>query len=110
MQTSRAEQHMPTSLRGISKKAKENPKYRFGNLCNLLTEENLRWCFPLLNRKAAPGIDDVDYDTFGANLDDNIAQTVNDLKEGRYKAKLVRRRYIPKSGGRRPLGIFCCRG
>ncbi len=29
----------------------------------------------------------------------------SDLKAGRYKAKLVRRRYIPKPGGRRPLGI-----
>jgi len=106
MQTSRAEQHMQTSLRGIAKKAKENPKYRFRNLCNLLTEENLRWCFPQLNRKAAPGIDDVDYGTFGANLDDNITQIVNDLKAGEYKAKLVRRRYIPKPGGHRPLGIF----
>ena len=27
------------------------------------------------------------------------------MKEGKYKAKLIRRRYIPKTGGRRPLGI-----
>ncbi len=27
------------------------------------------------------------------------------LKNGSYKAKLIRRRYIPKQGGRRPLGI-----
>jgi len=96
---------MQTSLRAIARKAKENPKYRFGNLCNLLTEDNLRWCFPKLNRKAAPGIDAVDYTVFEADLDENIAQVVGDLKGGRYKAKLVRRRYIPKAGGRRPLGI-----
>ena len=38
-------------------------------------------------------------------MEENIGWIVTDLKEGRYKAKLVRRRYIPKAGGRRPLGI-----
>jgi RNA-directed DNA polymerase len=105
MQSSKAEQHMQTSLRGIAKKAEQNSKYRFQNLSNLLTEANLRWCFPQLNRKAAPGVDAVDYEAFEANLDENVAVVVKDLKEGKYKAKLVRRRYIPKTGGRRPLGI-----
>jgi group II intron reverse transcriptase/maturase len=105
MQIRKADQHMQTSLRGIAKRAKENPKHRFGNLFSLLNEENLRWCFPQINRKAAPGVDAVDYKTFEANLDDNIVQIVKELREGRYKAKLIRRRYIPKTGGRRPLGI-----
>jgi RNA-directed DNA polymerase len=105
MQTSRAGQHMQTSLRGIATKAKQNPKYRFRNLSNLLTEGNLRWCFPQLNRKAAPGVDAVDYAAFEADLDGNIAWIVNALKAGCYKAKLILRRFIPKLGGRRPLGI-----
>jgi len=96
---------MQTSLRGIAKRAKEESECRFGNLISLLSEENLKWCFPQLNRKAAPGVDAVDYVAFEADLDDNIARIVSDLKGGRYKAKLVRRRYIPKPGGRRPLGI-----
>ena len=105
MQIRQADKHMQTSLRGIAKRAKVFPKHLFGNLFSLLNEENLRWCFPQLNRKAAPGVDAVDYAAFEANLDENIGWIVNDLKEGRYKAKLVRRRYIPKAGGRRPLGI-----
>jgi len=105
MQIRQADKHMQTSLRGIAKRAREDSKYRFGNLFSLLNEENLKWCFPQLNRKAAPGVDAVDYAAFEADLDDNIARIVSDLKDGRYKAKLVRRRYIPKSGGRRPLGI-----
>ena len=105
MQIRQADKHMQTSLHGISKRAKVSPKHLFGNLFSLLNEENLRWCFPQLNRKAAPGVDAVDYTTFEANLDGNISGIVSDLKEGRYKAKLVRRRYIPKAGGRRPLGI-----
>jgi group II intron reverse transcriptase/maturase len=96
---------MQTSLRGIAKRAKEAPKHRFGNLYSLLNEANLRWCFPQLNRKAAPGVDGVDYETFEAKLDENIVRIGDDLKEGKYRAKLVRRHYIPKIGGRRPLGI-----
>jgi len=105
MQIRKADQHMQTSLRGIAKRAKKSPKHRFGNLFSLLNEENLSWCFPQLNRKAAPGVDEVDYKTFEANLDENIIQIVKDLKDGKYKAKLIKRRYIPKIGGRRPLGI-----
>ncbi len=64
------------------------------------------WCFPAMNRKAAPGVDEIDWKAFGANLTENVQQLANDLKEKRYKAKLVRRRYIPKAGGKeRPLGI-----
>jgi group II intron reverse transcriptase/maturase len=105
MQIRKAEQHMQTSLRGIAKRAKENSRHKFGNLYCLLNEENLKWCFPLINRKAAPGVDAVDYETYGANLSENIAQIVSELKKRRYKARLVRRHYIPKIGGRRPLGI-----
>ena len=105
MQIRKADQHMQTSLRGIAKRAKKSPKHRFGNLFSLLNEENLRGCFAQINRKAAPGVDEVDYKTFEANMEENIFNIVNDLKDGRYKAKLIRRRYIPKTGGRRPLGI-----
>jgi RNA-directed DNA polymerase len=105
MQIRKAEHHMQTSLRGIAKKAKEDPKHKFGNLYSLLNEENLKWCFPRINKKAAPGVDAVDYEGFEAKLDENLKKIVMELKEGRYKAKLVKRRYIPKPGGKRPLGI-----
>jgi RNA-directed DNA polymerase len=105
MQIRKAEQHMQTSLRGIAKKAKEDPKHKFGNLYSLLNEENLKWSFSRINKKAAPGVDSVDYEEFKSNLDENVRNIVRELKGKKYKAKLVRRRYIPKTGGRRPLGI-----
>jgi len=106
MQIRQADQHMQTSLRGIAKRAKQDPKHRFGNLYSLLNKANLRGCFPQLNKKAAPGVDRVDWDAFGENLERNVEQIAQDLKQKRYKAKLVRRSYIPKPGGRqRPLGI-----
>ena len=106
MQIRQADQHMPTSLRGIAKKAKEDPKHRFGNLYSLLNEANLRWCFPQLNRKAAPGVDGIEWQDFGEKLGENIEEIALALREKRYKAKLVRRSFIPKAGGKqRPLGI-----
>ena len=69
MQIRQADKHMQTSLRGIAKRAKEDPKHRFGNLYSLLNEANLRWCFPQLNRKAAPGVDGIDWKAFEAELD-----------------------------------------
>ena len=97
---------MQTSLRGIAKRAKEDPKHRFGNLYSLLNEENLTWCFPQLNQKAAPGVDAVDWTAFGADLAGNVSHLATSLKEKRYKARIVRRRNIPKPGGKqRPLGI-----
>ena len=106
MQIRQADRHMQTSLRGIAKRAKEVPKHRFGNLYSLLNEKNLLECFPQLNRKAAPGVDAVDWSTFESNLMENVSSLATSLKEKRYKAKLVRRRNIPKPGGKqRPLGI-----
>ena len=106
MQIRQADKHMQTSLRGIAKRAREDPRHRFGNLYSLLNEANLHWCFNQLNRKSAPGIDGVDWKDFGADLSDNVSSIVTSLKEKRYKARLVRRRYIPKPGGKqRPLGI-----
>jgi len=58
------------------------------------------------NRGAA-GVDKVSLRAFEANLDDNLAALMFDLKhEGRYRADPLRRVYIPKGEGKlRPLGI-----
>ena len=97
---------MQTSLRGISNRAAKNKAHRFGNLYGLLNENFLKWCFWQLKRDAAPGIDQVDFYKYRENLDENIRDLVKRLKQKEYRAKLVRRHYIPKTGGKlRPLGI-----
>ena len=97
---------MQTSLLGIAKKAKSEKRYRFRNLYRELNEELLRDSWRLLRKDAALGVDQVSATEYEANLEENIHQLVERLKRKRYRAKLVRRHYIPKGEGRmRPLGI-----
>jgi hypothetical protein len=66
----------------------------------------LKWFFWQLNRDAAPGVDQVDFYEYRENPDENIANLVKRLKQKSFRAKLVRRQYIPKINGElRPLGI-----
>src|SRR6266849_3671347 len=95
-----------TSLLGIAKKAKSEKRYRFRNLYRELNEEMLRDSWRLLRKDAALGVDRVSAAEYEANLEENIRQLVERLKRKRYRARLVRRHYIPKGDGRmRPLGI-----
>src|SRR6266446_9972857 len=95
-----------TSLLGIAKKARSDKRYRFRNLYRELNEEMLRDSWRLLRKDAALGVDRVSAAEYEANLEENIHQLVERLKRKSYRARLVRRQYIPKGDGKqRPLGI-----
>ena len=97
---------MQTSLERIANKARKKKRYRFQNLYRLLDEKFLEWVFMRLNKKAASGVDQITYQDYERNLKENIGQLVEKLKKKRYRAKLVRRKSIPKGKGKtRPLGI-----
>jgi RNA-directed DNA polymerase len=98
---------MQTILQGIARKAGELKKYRFRNLYGLINQETLKTAWSKLNKQSATGIDRITVKAFEENFDSNIAEIVQVLKEKRYKAKMVRRVYIPKGKGKlRPLGIL----
>lgn len=95
-----------TSLRGIANRAVKDPKHVFRNLSGLLTQEHLYNCFFKLRKDAAVGVDKITYEDYKANLQANVADLWGRVRRGSYKAKFVRRKYIPKGGGKmRPLGI-----
>jgi retron-type reverse transcriptase len=97
---------MQTFLQGIARKAQEQPKHRFGNLYELLNEAFLKECWRDIRKDAAYGVDRVSAQDYQQNLDENIRGLVERLKRKQYRAKLVRRQYIPKGEGKlRPLGI-----
>jgi len=96
----------PTSLRGIANKAASDKAHRFRNLFGMLTVGFLQWCWQFVNKRAASGVDRQDARSYQENLQENIEALVAAVKGGRYRAKLVLRRYIPKLNGKlRPLGI-----
>lgn len=100
------EQHEPTSLRGIAEKAKADKQHRFRDLYRELTAEYLLRCWPDLNKAAASGVDRITADDYAKDLHGNILRLAERLKEKKYRAKLVRRVWIPKENGKeRPLGI-----
>lgn len=101
-----SEQRKPTFLRGIANKARADKRHRFRDLYRCLNAEFLLSCWPDLNKAAASGVDGVTAAAYAENLEANIEALVERLKSKRYRAKLVRRKYIPKDkGGERPLGI-----
>ena len=101
-----SEKGVQTSLRGIAIKAKSKGKHRFQNLYRCLNASFLHVCWKDLNKNAASGVDKVTAKAYEENLDANILALVERLKRKRYRAKLVRRCYIPKENGKeRPLGI-----
>ncbi len=101
-----SEARKPTSLRGIADKAKVDKQHRFRDLYGCLNVELLLDCWGDLNTEAARGVDGVTWQRYAEPLQANVEALVERLKKKRYRAKLIRRRYIPKGNGQeRPLGI-----
>jgi len=90
----------------ISGHARRDPDFQFTSLAHLLNVEYLRDCYKSLNRNKAVGIDNVSWEEYGEELDENLERLVSRLKRKKYKPIPARRVYIPKSETeKRPLGI-----
>lgn len=100
------EERVQTSLQGIAKRASACKDHRFQDLYRLLNEELLLDSWGKLNKRAASGVDEVTAQVYEEDLYANIEDLVRRLKSKCYRAKLVRRCYIPKANGDlRALGI-----
>jgi len=68
--------------------------------------DTLRGAYFSLKRDAAPGVDGQTWRAYGEALERNLQNLSDRVKRGAYRAKPVRRVYIPKPDGRqRPLGV-----
>jgi retron-type reverse transcriptase len=100
------ETRKPTSRRGIADKAKADKQHRVRDLYRCLNVELLLECWGDLNKDAASGVDGVTWHAYAEHLQANVEALVERLKKKRYRAKLIRRHYIPKGNGQeRPLGM-----
>ena len=79
------------------------------SLTGRITLERVHLAFKAVKRnRGAAGIDKVSIEMFEANLDENVVALMRDLKDGSFRARPLRRVYIPKGPGSkklRPLGI-----
>ena len=97
---------MSQGLDRVRHAARQRKKERFTALLHHVTIESLRDAFLALKRRAAPGVDGVTWKDYEAGLEDNLLDLHARVHRGTYRALPVRRRFIPKPGGKqRPLGI-----
>jgi len=91
----------------IHQKAKADKKMRFTALMHhIYNIDMLRLSYSEIKKNAAPGVDQETWTNYGEDLENNLQTLSEKLKCGTYKAKAVRRVYIPKPDGKqRPLGV-----
>jgi RNA-directed DNA polymerase len=96
-----------SALGRVRQAAKADSKQKFTALLHHVYDtERLRAAYRSIERNAAAGIDGETWQRYGEDLEANLADLSERLKRGGYRAKPVRRAYIPKTDGRmRPLGV-----
>jgi RNA-directed DNA polymerase len=96
-----------SALERVREAAKRDKQVRFTALLHhVYNVDHLRVAYFALKRDAAPGIDGETWGHYGQALEANLADLSARLQRRAYRAKPVKRAYIPKADGRlRPLGI-----
>ena len=95
------------ALDRIRQAARRDKQQRFTALWHHVHNgDRLEMAYKRLNRKGAAGVDRVTWQSYGEDLGERLEDLSGRLKRGAYRARPVRRVYIPKSDGRkRPLGV-----
>ena len=105
--TPRRQYGVHSALERIRQAARRDRTLRFTALMHHVDNPAiLREAYFSRGREAAPGVDRVTWRQYGGDLEDNLLDLSGRLKRGAYRAKPVRRVFVPKTDGRpRPLGV-----
>ena len=97
----------PSALERVRQAAGKDRRQRFTALLHHVYDVGrLRAAYRAVKRDAAAGVDGETWQHYGEDLEVNLKVLAERLKRGVYRAKPVRRAYIPKADGRqRPLGV-----
>lgn len=87
-----------TKLNRIAALSKAKPGMVFSNLLHHFNEESFLVCFLELDGKKALGIDDIDKDSYGKNLKENLHDLVERIRHMAYIPGTVLQVLIPKEG------------
>ncbi len=98
---------LPNELERIRHVAQGNRKEQFTSIWHHVYDiGRLRRSFLKLKRNSASGIDKMTWKEYGLDLENNLENLSKRLQQGSYRAKAVKRVFIPKLDGRkRPIGI-----
>ncbi|MDH5229618.1 MAG: reverse transcriptase domain-containing protein [Gammaproteobacteria bacterium] len=97
-----------TRLVSVREVAKWKEAQPFTAIYHHMTLELFTQSFIKLSRKAAPGIDLVDWNTFNEHREEHLIELHRKLRQGQYRPKPTRRVFIAKEDGtKRPLSIQC---
>ena len=96
-----------SALERVRVAAARDRKVRFTALLHHIYDvAALRAAYFRLKHDAAAGVDGETWRHYGEQLEENLRELGDRIKRGAYRAKPVRRVYIPKADGRqRPLGV-----
>lgn len=97
----------PSALERVRQAARRDKRMRFTALLHHVYDlSRLRAAYLALKRDAAAGVDGETWRSYGEDLESNLVDLSERLRRGAYRAKPVRRAYIPKADGQlRPLGV-----
>jgi len=103
----RAAPDWQNALERIRKAARRDKGTRFTALWHHVCDvRRLREEYFALKRDSAPGVDGQTWGQYGRNLEVNLQDLSGRLHRGAYRAKPVKRAWIPKPDGRqRPIGV-----
>lgn len=98
---------LQNSLDRVREVARTEKEEKFTTLWHhVYNVDRLREAYLSLKRTSAPGMDGETWQTYGQELEGNLLDLAERLKRGSYKAKPVRRVFIPKADGKqRPIGV-----